>query len=700
MSSAHLDKFAQIKPATIEWRDGLPFSTEFDDIYFSLEDGLAESEYVFLDGNHLPDDWHLSTGDSFYIGELGFGTGLNFFITAEKWSKFLHELNPGEKKHLHFVSFEKRPLRVDDFKRASEHWPQFKVYSEQLVGQYPSATFGRHQFNFANINLTLTLFFMPVEQALDDLLMESVSHANKIKFDHWYLDGFAPAKNASMWAEDVIKKVRMLSKRGTRLSTFSVAASIKTPLKKYGFSIHKRKGFGRKREMLTAQVNDDTEIDSSLGSGLAKSNAIDFAAAPDNNLRRGFINLKYDKPWFDLSHSPEPTKIAIIGAGIAGCSLAFVLSQQGIAIDLYDENNELAQGASGAAAGIFHPQLTTDFNFTSQIHWQAYLRLNNFLDELDARQRQSIIINKGLQRVLKTNDQRDQLLTLSRSLTLDNWIQPFKSTLPSVFFPDACALDIPSLCQLFIALSPAQRVEIFYRHQVKSISDSKTSQRAIEVYNCTSQETSIKTYSHIVYCGGRSRHQLEAFSNKFTHWTRGQTYLFESEKLARSLNHLICEQQYLVPQGNQQFLLGSTFDDFEDESLRRDSQTALRQRFGELGSKLGLPLPPPQEKEDLAGQVGYRLHTSDRLPLVGGVPDNDKLEESFKALGQRRIAWQDLGTYNRPGLWLNTGYGSHGLLMSLLCAEHLSALIRNDLSPLPNDLSQKLSPARFALKNL
>ena len=45
-SDQHLD---------LQWRDGeVPVSTQFDDPYFSLEDGLAETRHVFLDGNRLP----------------------------------------------------------------------------------------------------------------------------------------------------------------------------------------------------------------------------------------------------------------------------------------------------------------------------------------------------------------------------------------------------------------------------------------------------------------------------------------------------------------------------------------------------------------------------------------------------------------------------------------------------------------------
>ena len=66
----------------VEWREGeVPVSTRFDDPYFSLENGLDETRYVFLSGNCLPERFR----DGFHVAELGFGTGLNFLATLAAW---------------------------------------------------------------------------------------------------------------------------------------------------------------------------------------------------------------------------------------------------------------------------------------------------------------------------------------------------------------------------------------------------------------------------------------------------------------------------------------------------------------------------------------------------------------------------------------------------------------------------------------
>ncbi len=77
-----------IEAAQLTWRDGLPYSSVFDDIYFSLENGLAETQYVFLQGNQLAERFaQLPPQHSFTIAETGFGTGLNFLATWQLWQQ-------------------------------------------------------------------------------------------------------------------------------------------------------------------------------------------------------------------------------------------------------------------------------------------------------------------------------------------------------------------------------------------------------------------------------------------------------------------------------------------------------------------------------------------------------------------------------------------------------------------------------------
>ena len=75
--------------------DGTPVSNQFDDIYFSTADALAETEYVFLAGNRLWERWQQSQAERFIIAETGFGSGLNFFATIALFRRFRTEFQIG-----------------------------------------------------------------------------------------------------------------------------------------------------------------------------------------------------------------------------------------------------------------------------------------------------------------------------------------------------------------------------------------------------------------------------------------------------------------------------------------------------------------------------------------------------------------------------------------------------------------------------
>jgi len=705
MSSAQLKKFALVKPAEIEWRDGLPFSLEFDDVYFSIHGAVEESTHVFIEGNQLSSDWKAHPEKDFTITELGFGSGLNFLNTVSHWLKHLSKKKQGSNndnsnktssQHLNYVAIEKRPFNKNDLVRVHKLWPQFEKISQQLILNYPSQSYGRHQITFKEWNVTLTLMWMPLDDAFNDLILESVAQENKTVIDHWFLDGFAPQKNASMWDEKNARKIAVLSCVGTRIATYSVAAGVKKPLVEAGFEIVKRTGFAKKREMLTAIFQNDRPL-------LSKTKT---------------INIKHETPWFHINkiEKNENSKVAIIGAGIAGCATAYCLGNKGFACDIYESNSEIASGASGAAAGIFHPQISSDMNFSSQFSWLSYLALLRFLSSLTIEDRSKIIISKGLHRFLENRSSKQKVLKLSKELNLSYWIKEndastnttFIKSERNIYFPHSAVIDMPALCQLYLNKIEKLTPNVYTNTMVNSlVSDGNDWQ--------VSSNQGQKKYQHVVFCGGAKSHLLDDLFIADTNTTRGQTCQFQSENLSKVIKTTISEQVYLVPKldkSNHQFLLGATFDNeqstiFNDHQLNNECQKEILNRCSKLLKDLSIPClsdsgsnKSQMDNFPLNGSVGYRLHANDRFPMVGAVIDQQKLKDTFSDYGQKRILRQSVSTYNQAGLWMNTAYGSHGLLHSLLASQHLTSLVNQTISPLEYKLTNKLHSARFLIKQL
>lgn len=292
-------------------------SEEFDDIYFSAEGGLAETQYVFLANNNLPAAW--AGRHYFTIAETGFGTGLNFLAA---WKLFEETASPDAV--LDYISFELYPLGVTDIERALAQWrDSFGDRFDRMVRNYPMRIPGWHRIDFGRVRLTLV--FADVS--------ESVPHLTIPRgVDAWFLDGFAPAKNPQMWTKILFENMARLSHADTTFSSFTAAALVKSGLREAGFIVEKRRGYGRKRDMIAGRYG-------------ASGNAV---------------------------HRVRPENVAVIGAGLAGTACASVLRARGISHTVFDVAQDIATGASGNDLGIFNPRLTASRTPDSDFYANAF----------------------------------------------------------------------------------------------------------------------------------------------------------------------------------------------------------------------------------------------------------------------------------------------------------------------------------------
>lgn len=374
-----MNKYASmpIEPAQLDWRldeqgHSVPISRQFGDVYFSLQDGLAETRYVFLQQNRLPERFLRCLSESsdlsvrpFTVLELGFGTGLNFLATWQLWRSVRQDwAKNGAKKdpirpsaRLHFISTEKFPLNRSDLDRALKSWavayPDLAGLIDRLLAAYPPLIAGCHRLHFFEDNLTLDLWLGDAKDSLQKL---DSSHGARV--DAWFLDGFAPKCNADLWAEAIFLQMQRLSCYGTTVATFSSAGVVKRGLQAVGFCVSKVKGFGKKREMICAEFASDSAI-----SDMSDNTQYD----PQNNLHK--------KPSARSIVSAIPDAnlpIVIVGAGVCGLMMAWSLAQRGVACRLLDQTAPLA-GASGNPRGLLAPKLTALSHVEEHLHTIGYL---------------------------------------------------------------------------------------------------------------------------------------------------------------------------------------------------------------------------------------------------------------------------------------------------------------------------------------
>ena len=308
---------AVIEPADLAWRDGAPFARDFGDIYHSADEA-GETRRVFIEPSNLAGMAGRAAAQrtTLRVGELGFGTGLNFAVAAAL------ALRRGCR--LHYVGFDARPIDPAAFRAiATKRRPGIPVYGE-LERAYPPLLPGWHRRVLAEGRVWLSLYWGDAGAGLSDLIGRQ-----RQPFDAWFLDGFAPDRNPEMWREELLRMAAQLSARGTAVATFTAAGHVRRGLAAAGFEMRRVDQRPRKRESLAGSF-----------------------------IKEG------------LQRKKEPDRVAVAGAGIAGAGIARHLAERGIAVTVYDPAPAVANGASSIPAMLLHPRLLGDGS--REAAWRAH----------------------------------------------------------------------------------------------------------------------------------------------------------------------------------------------------------------------------------------------------------------------------------------------------------------------------------------
>ena len=310
--------------------DGPPRSRLYDDLYYSRDDGLAETRAVFLAGCGLPQRWQGRR--RFTVAELGFGTGLNVLALLDLW----RAARPAG-GHLSIFSVEAHPIGAAEAAAALAAWPELADLAARMTARWPGRRPGFHRVDLPELAATLDVAVMPASDALA---------AWSGPADAWFLDGFAPAKNPAMWTDALMRQVAERSAPGALAATYTVAGQVRRALGLAGFTVERRPGFGRKRERLVATLPGE-------------------------------------------SKSPEAPTVAIVGAGIAGASLARAFASLGVTADVFEAAG-VGAGASGNPAAVVTPRLDAGLGPGAQLYVQAFERAVRLYGEL-----QGAVITRG-----------------------------------------------------------------------------------------------------------------------------------------------------------------------------------------------------------------------------------------------------------------------------------------------------------------
>lgn len=655
-----------VQPATIDWSDSAaPFSTAFDDVYYSRDDGLEESRHVFLQGNNLPQRWLHHCRPHFCIGETGFGTGLNFLLTWQAWRAL-----PESRPDLHYLSIEKFPLTWQDLSKALAQWPQLHELSACLLDAYPGLLAGQHRLLLDGGRVRLDLWWEDAEQALADLASQQ-----QWLVDAWYLDGFAPSRNATMWSPQLMQGLANISQADASFSTFTAAGQVRRELDSAGFGVEKAPGYGRKRERLRGTIKHDRP------------------PPPD------FKETPWDLP---ETASRRPAHAVVIGAGLAGCHVAAALARRGIDVTLLDQG-ALAAAGSGNEQGVLYTRLSRkhsslvdfalqSFRFAATFYRELFQSgaLQTGLDgDLCGSFQQSDNTNEmsALREVLGGLEEFAQVLNAADASEVLNLQQPHGG----FWYPLSGWLRPASVCR---ALIDNDRISLLQNcGQLSLHRDNGT-------WNINSDGNVLTTATCVIAATGTGTTALEQFGWLPLQSIRGQTTHLPASTAFSGLNAALCHVGYIAPTTATSHCIGATFSPGDRDPLLRSAD----HRFNL--DKLAAAVPAWGDKlaaldiDSLDGRVGFRCASPDYLPVVGPAPDYDAFLENYSGLRQdaRRTIAQH-GPYH-PGLYLSSAHGSRGLSSAPVTAELLASMVCGEPPPFARELCRALAPARFIIRDL
>lgn len=651
-------------PAVTLNTDGRPYSEHFRDGYYSADGGLAETQHVFLDGCGIAAQLRDSTRQLLTVGELGFGTGLNFLAT---WQAFREHRRPGQR--LHFWSVDRHPLSPDELTAALAPWQALAALSAQLISDYPPRIRGQHRRSFDGGRVVLDLVWADA----DDALAELTSHRRAF-FDAWYLDGFSPARNPDMWAPALLARLARCSRAGARAASYSAAGAVRRALGDAGFAVRKRPGFGHKRECIEATLTHTSP-----------------AAAPPLT------------PW-DQPASPRPAAdVMVVGAGLAGAHAAAALARRGLRVTVLDREG-IAEAASGNAQGVLFSRLShqhstlADFSLLAQgyaaglyqqLFNEARLEPGRDGDLKGCLQLPGPRVDPGrLQAALAALPEHATLLEPAAAA-------PKLGVTPSragFWQPRSGWLSPPAVCRALLQ-HPA----------ISTLAPCGDLRTGREDNRWVARDGRGRVHASadllVVAAACDSPAVLPALAWLPLRVIRGQTTNLPADGLSPLLAPL-CHEGYVAPAVDGRHCIGATFspgeqDPGERAADHRENLQALARAMPDWREAL-----QRTAAQALTGRVALRTSTPDYLPLVGPVPAREAFLACYGALASdaRRII--DRAPPVLEQCYLSIGFGSRGLSYAALAGELLASQILGEVPPVSRELQRAVSPARFLVRAL
>lgn len=490
------------------------------------------------------------------------------------------------------------------------------------------------------------------------------------------LDGFSPKLNPAMWDAKLLRTLRCLLPPEALLLSYATAPALRADLAQLDFVVSRRPGFLRKRYRLEASFRP-------RGAALLKAQR----HAASHATRQTAPIVGADKLSGRLV--PAQRRLLILGAGLAGRTMAQEALHRGWAVTLIDPRPATVVEETALPAYLEHPHLSPDDNPLARLSRAALLHCR--------RTERGVPLSSGRRQILDAADAARWERLLAR-LRIRSDLQPDPwQELVSLHRHDlASELRFPrAAAQAFPALDPAlQRVAL--PSGINHDGSAWWVQDAAGMRIASGEVVIIASAPALALCSPPLAQQLIR--------TPGASLTLDLATLAPThplwnLDTIVAGsvQAVRLPSAargaagpSARLLIGALYGEECDPAVHRKLLDGLRHTVMlDDDSFAALRLLPFRILR------GERWSVSDHLPLIGRMPDLAGISARYDSLRKdARRQWP--GCANA---YLLCALGSRGILWARFGAE----LILNHLEGLPSvleeDLRAAIDPARFMIRN-
>ena len=376
----------------------------------------------------------------------------------------------------------------------------------------------------------------------------------------------------------------------------------------------------------------------------------------------------------------------IVGAGIAGSSLAFQLAKRDYQVTLLDDNNHdeieiffnkavevsphfmlnnTSYNALMTKASKFSYQLIKDFNFSKK---------DSLMDGV-VKLYEENESEKLIEKVASLDIEKSAFKYLQKEIIKKKYRIDDKA---GIYFKYGGWVSPKKLCSTLIK---HKNIKFIPKSSVVKIGQKKTQW----IVSC--QNSNNYNASNLIFCNSFSISKIDLFKDIYLKKNRGQINWLPSNGNTK-YKEIISDKGYLIPNVEGLDIFGSTYErDNENKELSVSDFEKNLKTYKKLGGERF-----DQNKSIVKGWVGMRAVTHDRNPLVGKVLDNSN------DLNKKPHSLNELSYY--PNLFINIGYGSRGYTLAPFISKSLASMIDSTESSEDEFFLNYLNPYRSWFKKI